>query len=214
LNFKFISSGFSLSRYHPILHRYRAHEGIDLVARYGTPVKAVADGQIEQAGWCGELGHCVRIRHDGGIVSVYGHLSRISDGIDEGRFVQTGEQIGEVGSSGLSTGPHLHYGIEKDGVYVNPLNQDLGVHHQVSPRLRAVFDGFKREYLAMLNHLPLSGHSNVAFAAEQAPADVVEPATHSAPVQKVAHQAPTRSSSDVAAAAATTVIDGRASVMR
>ncbi|HLW71608.1 MAG TPA: peptidoglycan DD-metalloendopeptidase family protein [Candidatus Binataceae bacterium] len=216
LNFKFISSGFSLSRYHPILHRYRAHEGVDLVARYGTPVKAVADGEIEQAGWCGELGRCVRIRHEGGIVSVYGHLSRITSGIDAGRRVRTGEQIGEVGSTGLSTGPHLHYGIEKDGHYVNPLNQDLGVRHQVSPRLRAVFDSFKHEYLAMLNHLPLSGRSNVAFAAEAAPIGVIDQVKPAALKPKVVRGRLTRHAARVEpiVATSTTVIDGRASVMR
>ncbi len=158
LNFQYISSGFSFHRYHPILHVYREHNGIDLAAHYGTPVKAVADGQIEQAGWCGGLGRCVRIRHDGGLVSVYGHLSRISAGLEEGRTVRVGEVIGLVGSSGLSTGPHLHYAIEKDGEYVNPLYQDLGTHHQVSPRFRELFDRFKQGYLAALDHLSLGGH--------------------------------------------------------
>jgi len=214
LNFKFISSGFSSSRYHPILHRYRAHEGVDLVARYGTPVKAVADGQIEQAGWCGELGRCVRIRHEGGIVSVYGHLSRIMSGIEEGRSVRTGEQIGEVGSTGLSTGPHLHYGIEKDGHYVNPLTQDLGVRHSVSPRLRAVFDSFKQEYLAMLNHLPLSGRSSVAFAAEPAPVGVIDPVKPAELKRKVVGHLMRRTARvEPVVATSETTIDGRASVM-
>lgn len=164
VDFTYISSGFSFHRYHPILHRYRAHEGVDLAAQYGTPVKAVADGKVEEAGWCGGLGRCVRIRHEGGVVSIYGHLARINDGIEAGRAVRVGEMIGQVGSSGLSTGPHLHYGIEKDGRYVNPLEQHLGVHHQVSPRLRQLFDRFKGEYLAALNRLPLGGHYAVSLA--------------------------------------------------
>ncbi len=191
VDFTYISSGFSFSRYHPILHRYRAHQGVDLAAHYGTPVKAVADGTVEEAGWCGGLGHCVRIRHEGGIVSIYGHLSRINDGIVTGRAVRVGEMIGQVGSSGLSTGPHLHYGIEKDGQYVNPLDQHLGVRHQVSPRLRQLFDRFKSEYLAALNQLPLGGHYTVSVGGTQAAGNAVmsESGTPGAIVRTVSHAA-------------------------
>jgi len=154
LNFEYISSGFNLYRYHPILHQYRPHVGVDLVARYGTPVKAVADGRIETAGWCGGLGRCVRILHDGSIVSIYGHLSQISPELYGGADVHVGQVIGRVGSSGLSTGPHLHYGLEKDGRYVNPLTASIGANHQVSPHMRALFDRFKSEYLAVFNRLP------------------------------------------------------------
>jgi hypothetical protein len=156
LNFEYISSGFNLYRYHPILHQYRPHVGVDLVAHYGTPVKAVADGRVETAGWCGELGRCVRIQHDGGVVSIYGHLSEIQPELHDGAEVQVGQVIGRVGSSGLSTGPHLHYGLEKDGCYVNPLTATIGANHQVSPRMRALFDRFKSEYLAVFNRLPIA----------------------------------------------------------
>lgn len=213
LNFQFISSGFSASRYHPILHRFRAHEGVDLVAKYGTPVKAVADGQIEQAGWCGELGRCIRIRHAGGIVSVYGHLSAIASGIDEGRDVRMGELIGQVGSSGLSTGPHLHYAIEKDGRYVNPLEQNLGEHHEVSPRLRAVFDHFKSEYLAALDHLPLGGHYNVALPADQPMSSNLIQASLSDANPKSPSEHHVRHRMHVQPVVAN-AIDGRSSVMR
>jgi len=191
VDFTYISSGFSFSRYHPILHRYRAHQGVDLAAHYGTPVKAVADGTVEEAGWCGGLGQCVRIRHEGGIVSIYGHLSRINDGIVTGRAVRVGEMIGQVGSSGLSTGPHLHYGIEKDGQYVNPLDQHLGVRHQVSPRLRQLFDHFKGEYLAALNQLPLGGHYTLSVGGTQAAGNAVmsESGTPGAIVRTVSHAA-------------------------
>jgi murein DD-endopeptidase MepM/ murein hydrolase activator NlpD len=173
VNFTYISSGFSFHRYHPILHCYRPHEGVDLAARYGTPVKAVADGTIEEAGWCGELGRCVRIRHEGGVVSIYGHLSQITDGIQPGTGVRVGELIGQVGASGLATGPHLHYGIEKDGHFVNPLDQHLGIHHQVSPRLRQLFDHFKTEYMAALSRLPLGSHYTVALGSTQAAGNAV-----------------------------------------
>jgi len=158
LNFEYISSGFSLHRYHPILHQYRSHAGVDLVARYGTPVKAVADGRVETAGWCGELGRCVRLQHEGGIVSIYGHLSDIPRRIRDGASVYVGEVIGRVGSSGLSTGPHLHYALEEDGRYVNPLTATIGERHQVSPRMRALFDHFKQYYLAVFSRLPAFKH--------------------------------------------------------
>jgi hypothetical protein len=210
LNFEFISSGFSPHRYHPILHEYRAHEGVDLVARYGTPVKAVADGRVVQAGWCGELGRCVRIHHDGGIVSIYGHLSQIGQGVEAGRDVRVGEVIGEVGSSGLSTGPHLHYAIEKDGAYVNPLNQTLGVHHRVSPRLRGLFDRFKGDYLAVLDHLRVGEHHEVALpAAVPASGNPVVNATIERQPKRIGAR-PLR----VERTAAVVGIDGRASVMR
>jgi murein DD-endopeptidase MepM/ murein hydrolase activator NlpD len=154
VNFDYISSVFTERRFHPILHEYRPHQGVDLATHYGAPVESVADGRVETAGWCGGLGRCVRIQHQGGIISIYGHLSRISIGLEPGDKVQVGEVIGRVGSSGLSTGPHLHFGIERDGRYVNPLTASLGIHHTVSPRMRALFDHFKQEYLATLNQLP------------------------------------------------------------
>src|SRR5690348_1417657 len=107
VKFNYISSGFTFHRYHPILHEYRPHVGVDLVARYGAPVQAVADGRVEYAGWCGELGRCVRINHAQGMTSIYGHLSQITSGLDRGEWVSLGQIIGRVGSSGLSTGPQI-----------------------------------------------------------------------------------------------------------
>lgn len=165
VKFAYISSGFTFHRYHPILHEYRPHVGVDLVARYGAPVEAIADGRVETAGWCGELGRCVRLLHSHGMVSIYGHLSRITPGLQPGAWVSLGEVIGRVGSSGLSTGPHLHFALEKEGRYVNPLTQDLGVNHEVSPRMRSLFEQFKENYLAMLGKLPdLGGHFHVNTA--------------------------------------------------
>jgi murein DD-endopeptidase MepM/ murein hydrolase activator NlpD len=169
VKFEYISSGFTFHRYHPILHEYRPHVGVDLVAKYGTPVQAIADGQVETAGWCGELGRCVRLEHSHGMVSIYGHLSRITPGLERGTWVSMGEVIGRVGSSGLSTGPHLHFALEKEGHYVNPLTQSLGVNHQVSPRMRSLFDQFKENYLRMLGKLPdLGGHFHIGAPAASA----------------------------------------------
>lgn len=180
VKFKYISSGFTFRRYHPILHEYRPHVGVDLVASYGTPVKAIADGRVETAGWCGELGRCVRLEHSHGMISIYGHLSEISPGLERGAWVPMGEVIGRVGTSGLSTGPHLHFALKKQGHYVNPLTQSLGVNHQLSPRMRSVFDQFKENYLAMLAKLPdFGGHFHVgAAASSSAAATAAHPGRH------------------------------------
>jgi murein DD-endopeptidase MepM/ murein hydrolase activator NlpD len=162
VQFSYISSGFSFHRYHPLLHEYRAHVGVDFAARYGTPVQAVADGRVEAAGWCGELGRCIRIEHPHDVASVYGHLSQISPGIERGSYVHLGQVIGKVGSSGLSTGSHLHFAIQKEGRYVNPLTQTLGIHHTISPRMRSLFERLRDQYLATFAELPeLAGHFNV-----------------------------------------------------
>ena len=167
LNFKYISSGFSFHRYHPLLHIYRPHVGVDLAADYGTPVKAVADGRVEQAGWAGELGNSVRIDHERGMTSIYGHMQRISPDVHQGSFVHMGQVIGFVGSTGLSTGPHLHFGIEKQGAYVNPLTEKLGVNHQVSPRMVALFDNMKMRYESALSKLPDLGNHFVSADARK-----------------------------------------------
>ena len=157
VNFQYISSPFTLHRYHPILHQYRPHLGVDLAAQYGTPVKAIADGRVESSGWCGELGNCIRLEHDNNTVSIYGHLSKIDDKTRPGAYIRIGQVIGNVGSTGLSTGPHLHFAIEKRGLNVDPLTQTLGVHHQVSPRMKAVFENFKARYQTALAKLPNLG---------------------------------------------------------
>lgn len=213
LKFDYISSGFTYHRYHPILHVYRPHLGVDFAARYGTPVRAVADGRVEEAGWCGEMGKCVRLQHQGGIITVYGHLSRVT--IEKGQSVRVGELIGLVGATGLATGPHLHYGVEKDGKFVNPLMQTLGVHHEVSPRLRALFDSFKREYTAILERLPLGGRYSVALTATQALGNAVLTAAHPTTVggPQVVSETP-KTATYVTRAAVLAPISGRVSILR
>jgi murein DD-endopeptidase MepM/ murein hydrolase activator NlpD len=114
-----ITSGFGY-RIHPILRFARLHKGVDFGASWGTPIVAAADGQVTAAGWAGGYGRQVRIAHADGIATSYSHMSRIV--ADEGRLVRRGEVIGYVGSSGLSTGPHLHYEVRKHGTPVNPMN--------------------------------------------------------------------------------------------
>jgi murein DD-endopeptidase MepM/ murein hydrolase activator NlpD len=113
-----ITSGFGL-RVHPILRFARMHRGIDFGAGYGAPIVAASDGQVIASGWSGGYGRQVRIAHGGGIVTSYSHMSRTVAAA--GSFVRQGQLIGYVGSSGLSTGPHLHYEVYRGGVAVNPL---------------------------------------------------------------------------------------------
>ncbi|HEY6298213.1 MAG TPA: M23 family metallopeptidase [Candidatus Binatus sp.] len=169
LNFQYISSGFTFHRYHPILHEYRPHVGVDLVAKYGEPVKSVADGTVISAGWQGELGNCIRIQHQHQMVSIYGHLSKISPALKPGGYVHIGQVIGNVGSTGLSTGPHLHFAMEKDGAWVNPLTEKLGENHQVSPRMKAIFEDIKDQYQSALAELPDLGSHFIA-SGERKPA--------------------------------------------
>jgi murein DD-endopeptidase MepM/ murein hydrolase activator NlpD len=107
-------------RYHPILHFTRFHAGVDFGASWGSPIVAAADGQIAAAGWAGGYGRQVRIAHGGGLVTSYSHMSSIV--ASPGSYVRAGQVIGYVGSSGLSTGPHLHYEVLRSGVPVNPLS--------------------------------------------------------------------------------------------
>lgn len=115
-----ITSSFSYSRYHPILHRYRPHHGTDFGARRGTPLLAVNRGRISFAGRIGSYGNVVKIRHGGGYESLYAHQSRIR--VKRGEKVKKGDIIGYVGSTGRSTGPHLHLGLKKHGRWIDPMN--------------------------------------------------------------------------------------------
>ncbi|MFL6784345.1 MAG: M23 family metallopeptidase [Sphingomicrobium sp.] len=117
-----VTSGFG-SRFHPILGYRRMHSGLDLAAAYGSPIVAAADGRVVSAGWSGGYGQMVRIAHNGGVQTMYGHMSRIV--AHSGAAVRQGQLIGYVGSTGLSTGPHLHYEVLKNGRAVNPTSVKL-----------------------------------------------------------------------------------------
>ena len=114
-----ISSGFGRRR-HPILKYSKMHKGVDFAAPPGTPIKAAGDGVISKAGWNGGYGRYIRIKHDKIYQTAYAHLRRIAKGIKPGKRVKQGQVIGYVGSSGRSTGPHLHYEILKNAKQVNP----------------------------------------------------------------------------------------------
>jgi murein DD-endopeptidase MepM/ murein hydrolase activator NlpD len=118
-----VTSGFSVSRFHPILHISRAHLGVDYRAPVGAPVVAVATGVVTFAAFTGGGGRTVRIRHASGYESGYLHLSAFGPGIHVGARVSQGQLIGRVGTSGLTTGPHLHYELRKNGAAVNPQSE-------------------------------------------------------------------------------------------
>lgn len=121
LRYKRISSKFTYKRYHPILKRYRAHLGVDFAAPSGRKVFATSDGKIIHKGRKGGYGKAIMIRHKNGYKSLYAHLSRYSNKIKVGSYVKQGDYIGRVGTTGRSTGPHLHFGIYKNGRAVDPL---------------------------------------------------------------------------------------------
>ncbi len=114
-----ITSSFSYRRYHPILKRYRPHHGTDFGARRGTPLLAVNSGKVSFSGWMGGYGKVVKIKHGGGYESLYAHQSRTR--VKKGQKVKKGQVIGYVGSTGRSTGPHLHFGLKKNGRWINPM---------------------------------------------------------------------------------------------
>jgi murein DD-endopeptidase MepM/ murein hydrolase activator NlpD len=138
-------------RFHPILHFTRFHAGVDIGASWGSPIVAAGDGQVVAAGWAGGYGRQVQIAHAGGLVSSYAHMSEIV--AQPGSFVHQGQLIGYVGSSGMSTGPHVHFEVKLRGTPVNPLSvhfagvqvADTGLVNAVKARLNALLGvGVKR----------------------------------------------------------------------
>ena len=121
LQFSRITSKFSMNRFHPLLHYFRPHHGVDYGAPTGTPVMTTADGVVVSAGYSGGEGNCVRIRHTSRLETSYLHLSRFAKGIKRGKQVLQGEVIGYVGMTGLATGPHLDYRISDNGTWLDPL---------------------------------------------------------------------------------------------
>ena len=127
-----ITSGFGM-RVHPILRFARMHNGLDFGASRGTPIHAAADGQVSKAGWAGGYGRQVRLAHGAGLATSYSHMSQMV--VDAGVPVRRGQLIGYVGSSGLSTGPHLHYEVLRNGRPVNPLSVRFAAEAAVDPAL-------------------------------------------------------------------------------
>ena len=134
-----ITSGFSRRRLHPVLHQYRAHQGVDYRAPTGAPVVAVSSGTVVFAGVNGGNGRMVHLRHSNGFESQYLHLSSIA--VRRGARVDQGQLIGRVGATGLATGPHLHYALKKNGVNVNPVTA-----HRAMPPGDPIPDGDRQRF--------------------------------------------------------------------
>ncbi len=169
LKFSRVSSGFNPRRMHPVLHTVRGHFGTDFAAPTGTPVWAAADGVITGRAFSPGPGNMVTIRHDNGYVTLYMHLSKFAAGQKVGQRVAAKTVIGYVGSTGLSTGPHLHFGVKKNGAYVDfaklAPTRHAGVSKKDLPAFRAAI-GPVSERLAAIPTAPApAGGANDAVAA-------------------------------------------------
>ena len=151
LEFRRVSSGFSTARFHPILNRIRAHEGVDYAAPIGTAVRAAGEGRIRFRGVKAGYGNLLEIDHGHGIVTVYGHLSRFAPIAKLGARVPQGETIAYVGMTGLATGPHLHYEYRLNGRYLDPQKVKLPDATPLEAAARADFFRQTAPLMAALN---------------------------------------------------------------
>jgi murein DD-endopeptidase MepM/ murein hydrolase activator NlpD len=150
LSFTRISSGFNLRRRHPILNTVRPHPAIDYAAPTGTPIMTIGEGTVMAATYNRFNGNYVRVRHPGGWETLYNHMSRFGNGIRTGSRVRQGQVIGYVGSTGLSTGPHLDFRMYKNGTAVNPLTVKMPPTEPVSKANLAAFRAVVAEQVARL----------------------------------------------------------------
>ncbi len=151
VQFRRISSTFARARFHPVLGITRRHEGTDYAAAPGTPVMAAGDGVVIRAGRAGGYGNLIELRHRSGITTRYGHLRGFARGVRAGARVEQGQTIGYVGSTGLATGPHLHYEFRVNGVARDSRRVELGNGAPIGDGLRADF-GRERDRLRLLLH--------------------------------------------------------------
>lgn len=156
LEFTSITSQFTESRFHPLLKTNVPHTGVDFAAQRGTPVRAVGDGIISEAGWNGSYGKAIDIKHDASYLSRYAHLHNFAPGIHPGVKVFKGQVIGYVGSTGRSTGPHLHFELYKDQQFIDPLSVDFPAEESIEPELQKIFETQTITYLVELSALPQS----------------------------------------------------------
>ena len=151
VDFARISSRFSNGRKHPILNKIRAHKGVDYAAPRGTPIKAAGDGRVVLAGRKGGYGNTVIIKHGQRYQTLYAHMNGFAKGIRNGTNVKQGQIIGYIGTTGLSTGPHLHYEFQVNGVHVDPLSQKLPISDPIHPAEKQRFAQHSQPLLAKLD---------------------------------------------------------------
>jgi murein DD-endopeptidase MepM/ murein hydrolase activator NlpD len=150
LKFSRISSRYSLSRFHPVQKRYKAHLGTDYAAPRGTEIRSVGDGTVLEATYRGGNGNFVKIRHNGTYTTQYLHMSKIGKGIKKGTRVKQGQVIGYVGSTGLATGPHLCFRFWKHGKQVDWLKEDIPPAEPIAEENKLAFEKVKQEKISKL----------------------------------------------------------------
>jgi murein DD-endopeptidase MepM/ murein hydrolase activator NlpD len=148
-----ISSPFNLKRKHPILRTIRPHLGVDLAASYGTPIRASGDGRISFIGRKGGYGRAIIINHGGSITTLYGHMSRFAAKEKVGTTVKMGQVIGYIGTSGLSTAPHLHYEYRIGKRYYNPMTVFLPDASSIPASQKQAFTTYVEQEIAALNEV-------------------------------------------------------------
>lgn len=158
-----MSSGYGMRR-HPILGYNKMHKGMDFAAPTGTPIYAAGDGVVETAGRKGAYGHYIRIRHNSKLKTAYAHLSKYKKGISAGKRVKQGQVIGYVGSTGRSTGPHLHYEVLKNGKQVNPRSVNLPTGEELTgkqlAKFKAMVKQIDREYMNVQRDMKFARKKN------------------------------------------------------
>jgi len=158
VNYRRISSKFTYKRWHPILKRYRAHLGIDYAASRGTPIRAAGAGKILFAGRKGGYGNTIIIRHQDGYKTLYAHMMKFKKGMRRGKWLKKGQVIGYVGSTGMSTGPHLHFGLYKNNYAINPARVVKITKSALAGKKKKEFLKYTKKYkkdieLALNNHV-------------------------------------------------------------
>lgn len=175
LRFSRITSHFSKGRFHPIHKRYRPHHGIDYGAPTGTPIESAGSGIVKYAGWKGGYGNFIEIKHNNGFSTAYGHLSRIAKGVRTGAKITQGQVIGAVGSTGISTGPHLHYEVKASGKLINPLSVKPVADNAIAKKDMSRFASVRGEI-----ERKLSGEVSILAANQSYTGQVEKPAVQAA----------------------------------
>ena len=153
LDFAYISSHFNPNRMHPVLHKIRAHNGVDYAASIGSPVRTTGNGTVHYAGRRNGCGNEIVIKHSNDYSTRYCHLSKFKENLKKGKKVIQGETIGYVGSTGLATGPHLHYEFKIGNKHVDPVKLELPSAEPISKKFKSDFDTLLNDNKLMLSKL-------------------------------------------------------------
>ena len=180
VNNAIMRSGFG-SRRHPILGYVKMHTGVDWATAYGTPIFASGNGVVETAGWEGGYGKYVKLKHNNGYKTAYGHMSAFAKGLEVGKRVRQGQVIGFVGSTGQSTGAHVHYEILVNGRFVDPMRIKLPRGRSLDGPLMTSFEKERDRLDGMMNN---RGGGRPAYPMLPARAACGKPAIDRPPAQK------------------------------